>query len=217
MPQRGRRSIGILVALTGSGILNATATKITSSNNPSKLGQSVTFTATVTAATGTTPPTGNVVFSDGATVLGTVALAGNGKASLTTSALTSGSHSVTAAYAGDSGHGASSASLTQTVQRLKMLDVAPLLGQHVDGGRGRDLHRDGERPRRHSDRKCDIQRRLDRPGHRSPASGGRASITTAALARGPHEITAAYSGDGTYAPSRTTSISTYAATTAVPR
>ena len=88
-PNAGGTCIGIPVSLTGTGVLNATTTKIASSPNPSKVGQAVTFTATVTAATGPTPPLG------------------------------SGAHTITAAYAGDSAHAASSASLTQTVQRLK--------------------------------------------------------------------------------------------------
>ena len=90
----------------------------------------MTFTATVTAATGTTPTTGNVMFSDGATVLGTVALAGNGKASLTTSSLAFGSHSVTAAYAGDCGHGDELREPHADGSAAEELDLAPLLGRH---------------------------------------------------------------------------------------
>jgi len=61
-----------------------TKTSLTSSTNPSISGQSVTFTATVTAAAGT--PTGTVTFNDGSAVLKTVTL-GGGKAIYTTSAL----------------------------------------------------------------------------------------------------------------------------------
>jgi Bacterial Ig-like domain (group 3)/FG-GAP-like repeat len=83
-----------------------------SSINPSSAGQSVTFTAT--APTGAT---GSVVFLDGATTLGTVGLT-NGQASFTTSSLTTGSHIITADYAGDSGYNAAnSAQLTQTVNK----------------------------------------------------------------------------------------------------
>jgi hypothetical protein len=48
----------------------ATTTALISSQNPSALGQSVTFTATVTGAS----PTGTVTFKDGGTTLATVAL-----------------------------------------------------------------------------------------------------------------------------------------------
>jgi hypothetical protein len=74
-----------------------TATALISSRNPSAQGQSVKFTATVTSAT--TTPTGAVTFMDGSSVLGTVNLAA-GKASFITSALSTGSHSITAVYNG---------------------------------------------------------------------------------------------------------------------
>jgi hypothetical protein len=76
--------------------------QLVSSPNPSSLGQLVTFSATVAAATsGASTPTGTVVFQDGATPLGTVPLSG-GVALLTTSVLGNGSHNVTATYLGDS-------------------------------------------------------------------------------------------------------------------
>ena len=52
----------------------ATTTALSSSQNPSVFGASVTFTTTVTAASGT--PSGTVTFKDGATTLGTGTLAG---------------------------------------------------------------------------------------------------------------------------------------------
>src|SRR4029077_1265743 len=76
-----------------------TTTALASSLHPAKTGQSVTFTATVTAvapATGT--PTGNVAFKDGATTLATVALNASGKATFTTSTLAAGTHTITATY-----------------------------------------------------------------------------------------------------------------------
>jgi hypothetical protein len=91
----------------------ATTTTLTSSQNPSNVGQSVTFTASVTPQFSGTVK-GNVTFYDGATALQTVALSG-GVAKFTTSALTSGSHPITATYNGSSSFTGSSASLTQTV------------------------------------------------------------------------------------------------------
>ena len=90
----------------------ATTTTISSSLNPSLVGQSVTFTATVS---GGSSPTGTVEFRDGAVVLATVPLAGT-TATLTTSALAAGVHPMTAAYGGDSNNLAStSAVLNQIV------------------------------------------------------------------------------------------------------
>lgn len=73
-----------------------------------------TFTATVSSSSGT--PSGSVSFYDGTTLLGTVTLA-QGVAAYTTSSLAGGSHSVTAAYAGDSNFSAlTSAAVTETVE-----------------------------------------------------------------------------------------------------
>jgi hypothetical protein len=90
---------------------------VTSSQNPSAAGQSVTFTATVTGPSGdTTVPTGNVSFLDGTTTLGSGALNGSGQATFNTSSLSTASHSITAVYSGDSNFaGSTSAVLTQTV------------------------------------------------------------------------------------------------------
>jgi len=91
-----------------------TTVALTSSLNPSAFGQSVTLTATVSASSGT--PNGSVMFSRGGTALGTVTLTGD-SAALTTSALTSGTFTITSRYLGSTDFGASSAKLTQTVQR----------------------------------------------------------------------------------------------------
>jgi hypothetical protein len=87
-----------------------------SSINPSSVGQSVTFTATVTAvAPGAGTPAGTVTFLDGATTLGTGALNGSGVATFATSALAVGSHSITASYGGDASFNASASSVTTQV------------------------------------------------------------------------------------------------------
>ena len=90
-----------------------TTTILGAAPNPSTFGSGVTFTATVTSAAGT--PTGMVTFLDGTTVIGSGALAG-GRASLTTSTLEAGGHSVTAAYGGSIAFGTStSGPLTETI------------------------------------------------------------------------------------------------------
>ena len=92
----------------------STTTALGSSANPSFYGNSVTFTATVSPSTAT----GTVQFLDGATVLGTAAVAG-GSAVLAVSALTTGAHSITAVYSGDAAdNGSTSAALAQTVNPM---------------------------------------------------------------------------------------------------
>jgi len=98
----------------GVNAKTVTTTAVTSSLNPSTNGASVTFTAAVTPSAAT----GTVQFLDGATVLGTSALA-NGTASLAVSTLTQGTHSITAVYGGDANNaGGTSSVLSQTVNKL---------------------------------------------------------------------------------------------------
>jgi hypothetical protein len=79
----------------------ATTTSLTSSLNPSHHGQSVTFTATVTGAFGGSPR-GSVSFKDGTVVIGTGTInTTTHKATFTTSSLATGTHSITAVYAGN--------------------------------------------------------------------------------------------------------------------
>jgi hypothetical protein len=88
------------VESTQTATFNLTDTTTTSfkpSLNPVGFGESVTFTADVTPASGLA--TGNVTFKDGATVLGTAALSG-GVAKFTTAALAVGSHPITADFLG---------------------------------------------------------------------------------------------------------------------
>ena len=92
-----------------------TNTVVVSNLNPSTYGQTVTFTATVSAAVLGTTPTGTVTFMDGFTVLGSGNVS-NGVATFSTSALSVGSHGISAVYSGDSNFTAgTSASLSQIV------------------------------------------------------------------------------------------------------
>jgi Bacterial Ig-like domain (group 3) len=81
------------------------------------------FTANVTSTVG--KPTGTVTFYDGSTLLGAASL-NNGTAAYTTSSLAAGTHSVTAAYSGDSNFATvTSAAITETVADFS---VAPPTG-----------------------------------------------------------------------------------------
>lgn len=110
-------SVNVFLSLYGTALVSpvGTATALTVSPNPASVGQSVTFTATVTPASGTAVPTGSVAFMNGTTQLGTGTLDTSGKASYSASNLAAGTYSVTAVYAGDtnfSGSTSSAVSLT---------------------------------------------------------------------------------------------------------
>jgi YVTN family beta-propeller protein len=188
----GNFAVSTSAALTQ--IVNQASSTITlaSSLNPTGIGQSVSFTASVSSSGGT--PSGTVTFKDGAVTLGTVSLAA-GTASFATAALTIGSHAITASYGGDATFGPSvSAALTQTVnQASSTITLAssanPIaVGQPVSftarvsssGGTpsGTVTFKDG----------------AVTLGTGSLAAGT-ASLATAALTIGSHAITASYGGD----------------------
>jgi serine protease len=98
-----------------------TTTTLASAPNPATYGTSVTFTATVTAATGNNP-TGSVNFTEAGTSLsdcGAAALSGSSNvktASCSIASLGGGPHSIVASYSGDAANAASSSSpLSQSI------------------------------------------------------------------------------------------------------
>ena len=97
-----------------------TALTLTGGATPSSPGTSLTFTATVSGNS----PTGTVVFYDGTTPLGTASLNGLYQASVTTSSLALGSHSMTAQYAGNATTAASS-SAAVAIEIVSLVPAAP--------------------------------------------------------------------------------------------
>ena len=110
---------------------NNSTTSVSSGLNPSTYGQSVTFTATITSDTGDVKgrkpgkngirpmqPSGTVTWSAN-TGCAASTLTGSypGSATCTTSSLAAGSDTVTATYSGDSNHGGSTGSVSQTVNQ----------------------------------------------------------------------------------------------------
>ena len=177
----------------------SSSTTLQSSVNPSAIGQSVTFTAVVAAASGSGTPTGMVTFNDGTTSIGTATLS-SGKATLTTSALALGSHSITAVYAGDSNFtGSTSAILTQVVS--KNATSTSLQSSLNPSTYGQSVTFTATITWSASGTPTGTVSFMDGTSSlgTSSLSGSKATFTTTALAAGSHSITANYSGDGSFA------------------
>jgi Bacterial Ig-like domain (group 3) len=109
----------------------STTTAVSSSANPSNLTQSVTFNATVSGPAGAGTPTGTVTFKDGAAIIscanpGGQTLNGGGVATCQTSALTVGTHTITAVYSGDTNFLTSTGTLSpnQVVNNLPLVSFS---------------------------------------------------------------------------------------------
>jgi hypothetical protein len=190
-----------------------TTTTLSSSANPSTLGESVTFTATVAGPSGAGTPSGSVSFEEGSTTLESVALDATGQATFTTSTLAQGSDAITAVFAATGNFlASSSAPLTQVVNPVPLQATATQIassanpstvGQSVTftaivaatGGAGTPI----------GTVTFTIDGQAQAPSALSVVAGvDEAVFTTASLAVGAHTIGAAYSGDSTFAPSKAT-------------
>jgi large repetitive protein len=100
------------------------STAVAASVNPSVFGQSVTFTAALTAvAPGAGTPSGSVQFKTNGVNLGSAVALASGSATLTISTLVVGTYTVTADYSGDTSFNTSSGTLAggQTVNKANSL------------------------------------------------------------------------------------------------
>ena len=126
--RRGEHSAG----LPHTVAKQATKTMTTSGHNPSKFGESVTFTATVTPSAGSQPiDAGNVQFYLGGTPFGSPQPINpaTGQASLTTSALAVGNQAVSARWLASTNYEATSASdATSVTQVVGKMDTTTTVG-----------------------------------------------------------------------------------------
>jgi len=177
-------------------VLVATSTSLASSANPSGVGQSVTFTATVTPGT----PTGTVNFLDGTTVIGTGTLMG-GIASFATSSLAAGSHSITAHYLGDPFDAASTS--TALVEKILAATSTSLASSANPANPGQSVTFTATVTPGTAAGTVNFLDGTTVIGS-GTLSGGKASFATSALAAGTHSITAHYVGNALDAPSTST-------------
>lgn len=106
---------------------------VASSVNPSEFNQQVTFTATVSSNAGT--PTGSVQFKDGGVNIGSVQQPTTGMAQISTSSLSSGTHTVTVDYSGDSNFQAGTGTLAGG-QVVKVQPTVSINDVSIDEGNG---------------------------------------------------------------------------------
>jgi len=192
-------------ALTQTVNQSATTTYVYSSANPSPSGQPVTFTATVyTSSYGAIPDGETVTFLEGNTTIGTGNTTGS-VATFTTSALSLGTHSISASYAGDTDYLAStSGTVLQTVHQSTTTTISSSPSSSTYGqpitftatvSPSNGTIPDGE-----------TVTFLD--GYTTIGAGttatGVATFTASLLSVGTHSITASYSGDTNDAPSTST-------------
>ncbi len=173
---------------------------VASSVNPSAMGQSVTFTATVTPALAT----GSVTFSDGTVALGTGMLIG-GVAIFSTSTLAAGTHSISATYSGGGTQGATFGSLIQTVNKtpttvtLTSIPNPSTVGQAVTfAATVSPATATGSVTFSQltcSPAPCSVSLVTLGTG---AISGGMATFSTSSLSANTHLIAAIYSGDANY-------------------
>ena len=177
----------------------STTTTVSSSANPSVIGQSATFTATVTPGSGTFDNGGTVQFKIDGANFGSPASLNGGKATIQDSALSIGTHTVTAAYGGDSSFAVSSGTLSggQVVNKAATTTTVSTNPTSINSGQsvtlsvvvaavapgagtpsGTVTFFDGSTPL----------------GTRTLDASSQASLATTLSATGSHTITASYSG-----------------------
>jgi len=189
-------------------LVGGTTTALSSSPDPSTFGQSVTFTATVSAiAAGGGVPTGSVIFMDGTTVLGNSTLVRPSVAAISITGLSGGTHSITAVYEGNAQYVASTSSaISQVVDPAststtvtpsvnpstfgQSVIFAAAVSAAVGTPTGSVTFKDGSTVL----------------GTTSLDASGIATFSSHALAVGPHSVVAVYSGSGSYASSQSSNL-----------
>jgi len=201
----------------------STTTALTASASTITAGSSITFTATITPAAGSTAiPTGTVTFTDGTTTLGTGTVS-SGVATFTTSALPSGSQSITASYGGDTNFtGSTSSAVVIAVNAPIVATTTVLSASATSAVSGTGINFTATvTPASGSTTPTGTVTFLD--GTNSIGTGnlsaGVATFTTTSLAVGAHSITASYpgaSGSIVFSPSTSAAISVTISAPATP-
>ena len=187
----------------------ATTVSITATPGTFSYGASTMLTATVSSTTAT----GSVTFKDGTTTLGTGTVT-NGIASYTATALTGGSHSITAVYSGDTNYaGSTSSAVPVTVNTAATTTSVTANPATVTYGASTTLTATVSST-------TATGSVVFKDGTTVLGSGtvtnGVASFNAASLGGGTHSITAVYSGDTNYATSTSNAITVTVNTATLP-
>ena len=159
---------------------------LVSSQNPSTPAASVTFTAALSAGA-----TGTVTFMDGTTVLGSGTVSGS-TTNFSTTALSIGTHSITAAYSGDGNYnGVTSPALSQVVNKTATIVTVASSRNPAPSGSSVTFTATVPAGATGTVQFLDGTTVLGT----GTVSGGTASFSTTTLSVGTHSITAVYSGD----------------------
>jgi hypothetical protein len=168
---------------------------LTSAPNPARFGFPVTLSAMITGVDGI-DPTGKVVFKEGSLIIGTASISG-ASATITSTTLAIGIHSILASYLGDDNYkGSASRPYTQTIDQGEPATLTisssinpSVFGTNVvftatlnPGATGTVTFSDG----------------TSVLGVATIASSSTASTSVNSLWAGSHNITATYSGDASY-------------------
>ena len=186
----------------------STSLSLSPSQNPATVGQSVTFTVTVSGSGAPGTPTGSVEFRDGSASLGTIPLTG-GQARVTTTFTIAGSHSIVALYGGDSTFPGSSSTFGILVVRaatsltLGANPTATVFGQSVT--LTANLGSGGPAGLPAPSGQVQFLDGTALLGSVAVAAGT-AAVTVSNLIAGTHQLTAVYTGDATWSPSRSTAV-----------
>jgi parallel beta-helix repeat protein len=185
-----------------------TTTSLRASPNPVTPGQTLTLTATISGSQIGIALTGTVIFKDGATALGSVAVGANGVASLATSGLLTGTHNIIATYSGSSDYNASASSpvsvVVTAIPTSIGLNVSPnpaTLGQNVTFVATAVSNLPNQVP-------TGTITFSDQFGvlGSAPLTAGVAAFSTTSLFAGTHQLTATLNPTGSYASSTSATV-----------
>ncbi|WP_263380975.1 Ig-like domain repeat protein [Granulicella paludicola] len=183
-----------LILVVQQGVSTET---LISSLNPAPLGQSVVVTATVSSVSPNV--SGAISFMDGATLLAAVPVNAAGVATYASSSLVLGTHTITAAYGGDSNHAASNvASLSQLIVQPSQLVVSSSVNPSIAGNTVAFTAKvvgSGNNVPTGSLTFTDGSVLL---GSAPLDATGAATVQSATLSVGSHTITVNYAGDNNY-------------------